>query len=193
MPNEIEHWLAGAHFSPLNAIQEPAIPQKLESAINLMDNITRGLMGEVLVAHARGGELTSPWDPYDVVLSNGTRIEVKTSGLIQAWPQQRVGVAAWSIAPASAWTALASGYVWDPDQLRRSDWYFFAVHTGIDPSNVDEWIFRPVPTHQIDSLAAVQKSIRLPSLDRLFQPPILKHAELAPWAVSVGLIGQVSP
>ncbi len=93
---EIDLWLARAQFAALSEIPDTTICRKLEATINLMDNITRGLLGEVLVAHALGGDMTTPWDPWDVVLPNGLKIEVKTAGLIQAWPQPRLTAARWS-------------------------------------------------------------------------------------------------
>lgn len=175
---ETELWLTEEQFAPLSELPDPAIRTRMASTINLMDNTTRGLLGEVLVAQALGGELTAPWDPWDVVLASGTKIEVKTTGRYQAWPQRRISLTTWSIARAAAWQAAEDGYAWDPDQVRRSDWYVFAVHDGVRPGNTDEWTFRPVETKAINLRLSEQLTVGVSTLDRMFSPPALTYDEL---------------
>jgi hypothetical protein len=184
---EIEEWLVNGQFKPLSGIADDEIRELMAATINLMDNTTRGLLGEVLVAHALGGRLTAPWDPWDVVLATGKKIEVKTTGLVQAWSQRKPSSPVWSIAPAAAWQASSEGYVWDPAQIRRSDWYIFAVHHGVQPGQPVEWSFRPVETLRLEGLLG-QRTIGLASLDRLFNPLVLSYLDLPSWAESEGLV-----
>lgn len=185
---EIEGWLSSPQFSALTEIADDNIRERMQSSINLIENTTRGLLGEVLVAHALGGQVTAPWDPWDVVLPSGVRLEVKTTGVVQAWSQSRLGAVSWGIAARAAWQMVDGGYVWDPLPARRSDWYIFCLHNGIKPGDTDEWTFRPVRTTEINSLAEVQRSIRARSLDRLFGPPILAFSDLMQWADEMGLL-----
>jgi hypothetical protein len=110
---DLEQWLADHQFAPLSAVEDVAIHQRIAAAINLMDNTTRGLVGEVLVAHALGGCLMAPWDPWDVSLPSGVKIEVKTTGVVQSWPQLRSSVLTWGIAATTGWLFSNGAYVWD--------------------------------------------------------------------------------
>ena len=55
---------------------------------DLRMNNVRGYLAEFLVAQAVGSKAARvEWDDYDVLAPDGTRIEVKSSGLLQAWEQ----------------------------------------------------------------------------------------------------------
>ena len=58
---------------------------RLLRSINLLDNASRGLIAEVLVAEVVGARLASEaWAPWDVTMPAGIRIEVKSTGLVQS-------------------------------------------------------------------------------------------------------------
>jgi hypothetical protein len=183
---EIEQWLVNEQVAPLSGIADDAIRQMMSANVNLMDNTTRGTLGEVLVAHALGGKVTPSWNPWDVTLSNGTKIEVKTTGLIQSWSQTTPSLPSWSIAPAAAWQGSEDGHTWSTERIRSSDWYLFALHQGVRPGDPGEWSFRPVKTDQLNELVGHQRRISLASLDRLFSPLVLSYADLPGWARGEG-------
>jgi hypothetical protein len=58
---------------------------------NLSSNIERGRIAEYLVSKAAGAAnadfVQEPWADWDVVLSDGTTVEVKCSSYIQDWDQ----------------------------------------------------------------------------------------------------------
>lgn len=60
---------------------------------DLRTNNVRGYVAEFLVAQAVGADAARvEWDPWDVAAPDGTRIEVKSSGYLQAWAQTRLSV-----------------------------------------------------------------------------------------------------
>jgi hypothetical protein len=61
---------------------------------DLRMNIVRGVLAEFLVHKAVGAtqSVRNPWDNYDVLAPDGARgikVEVKSSGYLQSWPQKR--------------------------------------------------------------------------------------------------------
>ena len=68
---------------------------------NLIDNAERGALAEYIVHVAVGA--TEPcrvnWDKCDVKSPEGITIEVKASGYIQSWPQERLSAISFSIRP----------------------------------------------------------------------------------------------
>ena len=177
--SERDERLGALHVMRLSEIQNEALREGMARAINLMDNIQRGLFAEMLVALAGEGELTDPWEAWDLTLQNGTRVEVKTTGPIQSWPRTAPSQLNWDIAPHSAWIAGNQGFIRDEQKKRRSDLYVFAVHDGIKPAHMSEWSFRVVKTRSIDETLGDQKSITLTSLDRQLNPQILSYSELS--------------
>src|SRR5262245_32649081 len=61
------------------------------STADLMSNATRGILAEFIVATALGvtGEIREEWAPVDLKY-NGVTIEVKASGYLQAWGQNKL-------------------------------------------------------------------------------------------------------
>lgn len=65
------------------------------------------------------------WKSYDVLSPEGSKIEVKASGYIQAWPQEKLSSVSFSIRPAHSWDMETSTYA---DELTRdSDVYVFCL------------------------------------------------------------------
>ena len=55
------------------------------SSSDLVSNATRGLLAEFVVAKALGGDTATPraeWVPYDLLSPDGTKVEVKSAGLL---------------------------------------------------------------------------------------------------------------
>lgn len=178
MDKPLDH-LSDLHVVRLADVPNSELREGMERAINLMDNIHRGLFAEVIVAQAAGGVLTDPWEAWDVDLPGGTKVEVKTSGTIQSWPQSEPSKLQWDVEPHSGWLPAPSGFVPDPVHRRRSDVYVFAIHDGIQPQNLGEWSFRVVETRDVDEMLGDQKSITVSSLDRTFDCQVLNVAQLA--------------
>ena len=101
--------LASHHSVSLQDIEDAELRREIASAINLMDNTNRGTVAEVLVASALGGAVTDTWGDWDITLDNGTRVEVKATGLIQAWPQTRPPTPSWGVGRSEGWV-LTDGF-----------------------------------------------------------------------------------
>jgi len=112
---------------------------------DLKTNNVRGYLAEFLVARAVGAARPRiEWDPWDVTDPNGVRIEVKSSGFVQAWAQSTLSAPKFRVTPA---------YGWDPSTGRRSekqgfnaDVYVFCLHSAVthedyDPLDTAQWRF----------------------------------------------------
>lgn len=112
---------------------------------DLRTNNVRGYLAEFLVARAVGSEARRvEWDPWDVTSPDGTRIEVKSSGYLQAWRQNRLSAPTFSVRPAYSWDAAAA--TWSTGQQLNADVYVFCLHTAVtheeyDPLQVSQWRF----------------------------------------------------
>ena len=72
---------------PLWSVEPGPVRDALPQSINLMDNNNRGLVAEVVVAHLIGAQIVGGgYGDWDLDF-RGLRIEVKSSGEIQSWPQ----------------------------------------------------------------------------------------------------------
>ena len=63
-------------------------------ASDIFSNVERGIFAEYIVAVGVGDnrimtEARDGWGPYDLLSSDGIKIEVKSSGYIQDWPQKK--------------------------------------------------------------------------------------------------------
>lgn len=71
---------------------------------DLRSNTVRGVLAEWLVAKAVGAtELLPEWHEFDVRTPAGTRIEVKSSAYLQAWPQRRLSAIKFSGLTSRKW------------------------------------------------------------------------------------------
>lgn len=95
---------------------------------DLRVNNVRGYVAEFLVARAVGATgLRIEWDSHDVTAPDGTRIEVKTSGGIQAWELANPSKPKWSGLRARIWMPT-DGYSTEPSY--NADVYVFCHHTA---------------------------------------------------------------
>lgn len=112
---------------------------------DLRTNNVRGYLAEFLVARAVGSEgARVEWDPWDVTAPDGTRIEVKSSGFLQAWAQKKLSAPTFRVSPAYGWDDAKGS--WSPTQSFNADVYVFCLHTakthhGYDPLQVSQWTF----------------------------------------------------
>jgi len=118
-------------------------------------NNLRGYLAEYVVGLAVDAIPASrvELDAYDVLALSGTRIEVKTSGLVQAWnksdPRSQTKPR-WKVRKGNAHTDIGG----KPKRL-HADVYVFALVTSTcladyDPLDLDKWEFRVASRWQID-------------------------------------------
>lgn len=139
---------------------------------NLMDNAERGILAEYFVHLAVGGisSTRTNWDRYDVMSPEGISIEVKASGYIQTWAQEKLSAIQFSIRPTIALDEEKNNYVGEP--TRQSDVYVFCVHKHIDqetinPLDPDQWVFFVLPTTVLNEKVGAQKTITLSRIKKL--------------------------
>jgi len=170
-PVDIEPLLRSYIIRRLSDVPDGPIKDRLLGSINLVDNYTTGLVAEVIVAESCGGELVGEgYGTHDVDL-DGLRIEVKSSALVQSWPQEEPSIPSYDI-------EKKHGYE-DPTSIeRRNDVYVFAHHRGGKPDDPAEWTFYVVPTARINERFSDQKTIRLSVVIDSLDPEVVDAAGL---------------
>lgn len=140
---------------------------------DLRTNNVRGYFAEFLVAQAVGAEKARvEWDPWDVTAPDGTRIEVKSSGYLQAWAQTRLSVPTFRVAPAHGWDDAASART---PRAFNADVYVFCLHTAkshdeYNPLATAQWTFYVASRSTIESRAGLQMG--LATLTNLVGEPV---------------------
>ncbi|MCR6032077.1 hypothetical protein GGQ22_11550 [Nocardioides sp. zg-579] len=160
---------------------------------DLRTNAVRGYLAEFLVARAVGATgRRVEWDPYDVTAPDGTRIEVKSAGYLQAWAQRKLSTPMFRVAAASAWNAETGS--WSAERQFNADVYVFCLqtaktHEDYDPLDVSQWQFYVADRMRIERRSAV--SMGLPALAALAGQPVL-YADLRAAVVAAAEAGRVS-
>ena len=142
---------------------------------DLQENVTRGVLAEFLVAKALGISLSvrQAWDDYDLQTEHGLRVEVKASGYLQAWRQQKPSVVQFGRLKARSWNDR-EGYSSEPRY--RADVYVFAVHTAkrhedYDMMDLAQWEFYVADSETLARLG--NTSIGLSKVRRIAEGPVM--------------------
>lgn len=134
-------------------------------------NTSRGVLAEFLVAHllkARGS-VRDPWAATDLSLSDGTQVEVKTSGYLQAWPQRkpsRVQFGSVKTRPLSP-----DGVTYEGPTQYLADLYVFCLfaatsHQSADFLNLDQWRFWVMTREEVRETATDKGFMTLAHLQK---------------------------
>ena len=115
-------------------------------------------------------EIRTDWDPFDLEMENGIRIEVKSSAYLQSWKQHDFSKISFDIAPKRTWDSKTNEY--SSKSTRHSDYFVFCLlhhrdQNSIDPINLDQWTFYVLKTKVLNSEKGNQKRIGLNSLLKL--------------------------
>jgi hypothetical protein len=141
---------------------------------DLRTNNVRGYLAEFLVARAVGSsDVRVEWAPWDVTCPDGTRIEVKSAGYLEAWTQKKLSAPAFQVTPAYAWDALTG--VSSMEQGYNADVYVFCLHTATahdeyDPLQVAPWRFYVANQSTIAGLEGAR--IGVVTLERICGDPV---------------------
>lgn len=140
------------------------------SISDILSNSTRGVLAEFIVAKALNVNVShtrNEWDAYDLITSEGIKIEVKSSAYLQTWPQTKYSKISFSISTAKPWD-------WSVDKrsensIRCADIYVFCLLEHLDkatinPLNLNQWKFYVLSSKQLNDEKHLQKSISLNSL-----------------------------
>lgn len=152
-------------------------------ASDLVSNAMRGCVAEYLVARALGIStegIRHEWDPVDLEIPQGPRIEVKSAAYVQTWFQAELSSILFHVGRTRGWNPKTNKLESEPK--RQADVYVFALlfHTDkptIDPMDVSQWEFYVVPTKALNERKRSQHSITLKSLKELQSGPV-RFAEL---------------
>lgn len=153
------------------------------SASDLMQNTTRGILAEFIVAHAIGADTTGVrdgWAAADLVLADGTLVEVKSSSYIQSWEQKALSRITYGIAPTRVWDPDAGAYT--GEVKRQADIYVFGLlaprlGNEFDPKDFDQWVFYVLSTAELDRHVGARRSISLSNLRTIAET--VTYSELA--------------
>lgn len=153
------------------------------SVSDLTSNATRGRLAEFLVATALNltNGVRNEWDAFDLLLPNGTKLEIKSAAYLQSWSHAKLSAINFKIRQTFAWDSNTNKS--STESARQADIYVFCLlkHTDkatIDPMNLDQWEFYLLPTKVLNEKFPTQKSIGLSSLMKL-QPVISSYENLA--------------
>lgn len=141
---------------------------------DLRTNNVRGYLAEFLVARAVGSRAARvEWDPWDVTAPDGTRIEVKSAGFLQAWTQKQISRPNFQVTAAYRWDAVTGTS--SPDQAFNADVYVFCLHTATshehyDPLDVGQWKFYVASRPLIEAQAGARMG--LSTLARVCGEPV---------------------
>ena len=153
------------------------------SASDLVSNATRGILAEFIVASALdlAAGVRKEWDAFDLKLTDGRTVEVKSAAYLQSWGHNELSTVSFSIRPTYAWDSDTN--IVSPETRRQADIYVFCLlkHTekddSFDPMNLDQWEFYVLPCRILNEKYPTQKTIGLKSLLKL-EPFKVKYSEL---------------
>ena len=155
------------------------------SASDFIGNTARGVLAEYIVAravHARvEAAVRDPWAAYDIETPVGIKVEVKSSGYVQNWAQDRHSSIQFNIPRTHEWDPNSGQYI--GEAKRHADLYIFAVlahkdQSTIDPMNLAQWEFYVISTAELDERIGSQKSIRLGRIKSLASPISFRELEV---------------
>ena len=147
------------------------------SGSNLMDNTSRGVVAEFLVATAIGlhRKPRVEWERYDLELRPGVTIEVKSSAYYQSWDQEQRSTVEFAIGRRKRWRAEKRR--WSKERARWANLYVFCVLEGCDPLDTNNWEFLVLPTAELEKDHGESTRIRLRPLKEL-KPEACRYPDL---------------
>ena len=130
-----------------------------------LDNTLRAIIGEFIVLKAVEAEavVRLNWDGYDILMRDGTKIEVKVSGYLQSWKQNGLSTISFDISKKDPWIAKENRSL--GHKCRFADVWVFAVHREQDreranPFDTEQWEFLVTSTAWLDKVFNNQKTVR---------------------------------
>lgn len=147
---------------------------------NLMQNTTRGILAEYIVASLLGidNEVRDPWFPYDLRLPNGPTIEIKTMSCLQAWKQKQLSKPTVVIRPTRAWNPN-TGEI-NKEKTFNADLYIICYFKATklesaNPLDLSQWQFYVFTKKELIRLLEGRKSISLTYLEKKEKKPLTAH------------------
>ncbi|MBR0076744.1 MAG: hypothetical protein IJP96_13435, partial [Synergistaceae bacterium] len=138
----------------------------------LVDNSERGIFAEFLVHTAMKSTemIRRNWTSYDILSPEGIKIEVKASGYIQSWGQEKLSPINFLIRPTQVCNAEDNNF--SGGKVRQADVYVFCVHTHTEQESINildtsQWRFYVLSTATLNEKVGNQEKISLTKLKAL--------------------------
>jgi hypothetical protein len=152
---------------------------------DFLSNANRGLLADYLVGCALGCDMCGSrreWDRHDLETRGGVTIEVKASGYVQSWAQQRPSSISFDIGRSRAWSYETNTTEHEPS--RSVDIYLFCVRNETDRARADaldpsQWHFAVVTRRELDRVFGEQKRMTLAPLLRRLEIETVTYDELS--------------
>lgn len=142
------------------------------SSSDLVSNATRGILAEFLVASALGlaDGVRNEWDAFDLLISDGTRLEIKSAAYLQSWAHAKLSSIVFTIRPTYGWSSETNGR--ETELRRQADIYIFCLlkhqdKATLDPMRLEQWKFYLLRSAVLDEHLPTQKTISLARLLKL--------------------------
>jgi len=131
-----------------------------------MQNTTRGILAEYIVAALLGidNKVRNPWFPFDLQVTDGRTIEIKTMPLLQAWKQKQLSTPRVVLAPTRKWEPKTGEM--EKESTFNADIYIISYfksrdHKNANPLDLSQWEFFVFTKKQVIELLNGRKSISL--------------------------------
>ena len=136
---------------------------------DLLQNTTRGILAEYIVAVLLGvdDKPRRPWESFDLVLSDGRTIEIKTMSRLQAWAQKQLSTPKVKLSPKRYWS-------YDTNLLEKTPslnadlyiiCYFIAEdHSTANTLDLDQWQFFVLTKNKVKEILKKTQSVSLKTL-----------------------------
>ena len=141
---------------------------------DLMQNTTRGILAEYIVAALLGidNNVRNPWFPFDLQLTDGRTIEIKTTSLLQAWKQKQLSSPRVVLVPKRKWDPQTGEM--DKEPTFNADIYIICYfkaryHDVANPLDLSQWDFFVFTKKQINRILNGRKSISLKTWTRYWR------------------------
>ncbi len=136
---------------------------------DLIQNITRGIVAEFIVAWAIGADNKprQPWDSFDLITREDKQIEVKATAYLQAWTYTKKVIPKFVISPKRTWSesqGLAKTASFNAD-IYVLCYFNEKNRSSADPMNLDQWDFWVLSKSELMTLLAGKQSISVKKLE----------------------------
>lgn len=140
---------------------------------DLQQNNIRGILAEFIIAKALNIDLglRHTWDDFDLITSNGIKIEVKSGAYLQNWKQKKLSEPVFGSLCGQVWNDAEGKRGGNP--IYRADIYIFALQTSTthdeyNALDLSQWEFYIVKKSQLEIINT--KSVSLKTVRRLVEP-----------------------
>lgn len=142
---------------------------------NLATNNLRWILAEYIVATALWVDQKprEERDSFDLITSQGLKIEVKSASYIQSREQNKLSAISFSIRPTQ-WRDTENRR--EEHKQRQSDVYIFCLlahqeQETLNPLDLAQWLFYIVPTEILNEQCEGQKTLSLNRLQKMWFTP----------------------